>query len=190
MPGPNAYLVRTTGPPAAALGSLDRIANVINNPNSPSPGSAGGAVAALRPVEIVDSHSIVVIPGVLGAGLALGAAVALGITLVASVRRRRRDFAVLKTLGLSGRQLGGIVAWQSSVTVLIGTLVGVPLGIVVGHVLWNAFAEAIDAVPVTSVPVGSVVAIAVGAVVLANVVAAVPARLAARTRTAVLLRSE
>ena len=190
VPGPNAYLVRTTGPPAAALGSLDRIANVINNPNSPSPGSAGGAVAALRPVEIVDSHSIVVIPGVLGAGLALGAAVALGITLVASVRRRRRDFAVLKTLGLSGRQLGGIVAWQSSVTVLIGTLVGVPLGIVVGHVLWNAFAEAIDAVPVTSVPVGSVVAIAVGAVVLANVVAAVPARLAARTRTAVLLRSE
>ena len=108
----------------------------------------------------------------------------------ASVRRRRRDPAVLKTLGLSGRQLGGIVAWQSSVTVAIGTVIGVPLGIVLGHVLWNAFAEAIHAVQVTSIPSLDVALIAVGAVVLANVVAAVPARIAARTRTAVLLRAE
>jgi ABC-type lipoprotein release transport system permease subunit len=109
---------------------------------------------------------------------------------VASVRRRRRDLAILKTLGLSGRQLGTIVAWQSSVTVAIGTIIGVPLGIVLGHVLWNAFAEAIHAVPVTSIPPLYVVAIAAGAVVLANVVAAVPARIAAHTPTAVLLRSE
>ena len=138
----------------------------------------------------MDSHSIVAIPAVLGASLAIGAALALGTTLVASVRRRRRDLAVLKTLGLSGRQLGTIVAWQSSVTVAIGTIIGVPLGIILGHVLWNGFAEAIHAVPVTSIPPGYVAAIAVGAVVLANIVAAVPARIAARTPTAVLLRAE
>ena len=97
---------------------------------------------------------------------------------------------MLKTLGLSGRQLGTIVAWQSSVTVAIGTIIGVPLGIALGHVLWNAFAEAIHAVPVTTVPALDVAAIAVAAVVVANVVAAVPARSAAHTRTAVLLRAE
>ena len=190
VPGPNAYLIRTTGPPARALLSLEVISNTINSPNSPSPGSAGGVISALRPEEIVDSHSIVAIPAVLGASLAVGAALALGTTLVASVRRRRRDLAVLKTLGLSGRQLGTVVAWQSSVTVAIGTVIGVPLGIILGHVLWNGFAEAIHAVPVTSVPAAYVAAIAVGAVVLANVIAAVPARIAARTPTAVLLRAE
>ena len=131
-------------------------------------------IAALRPEEIVDSHSIVAIPAVLGVSLAIGAALALGTTLVASVRRRRRDLAVLKTLGLAGRQLGTIVAWQSSITVAIGTIIGVPLGLILGHVLWNGFAEAIHAVPVTSIPPGYVAAIAVGAVVLANIVAAVP----------------
>jgi hypothetical protein len=190
VPGPNAYLVRTKGPPAQALRSLELITRAINSPSSPSPGSAGGAIAALRPEEIVNSHSIVAIPAVLGASLAIGAALALTTTLVASVRRRRRDLAILKTLGLSGRQLGSVVAWQSSVTVAIGTVIGVPLGIVLGHLLWNGFAEAIHAVPVTSIPPAYVIAIAVGAVVLANVVAAIPARLAARTPTAVLLRAE
>ncbi len=188
--GPNAYFIRTKGPSSQALLSLEKISATINNPNSPSPGSAGGVIAALRPEEIVDSHSIVAIPAVLGAGLAVGAALALGTTLVASVRRRRRDLAVLKTLGLSGRQLGGIVVWQSSITVAIGTVIGVPLGLVVGHVLWTGFAEAIHAVPVSTISPAYVALIAAGAVVLANVVAAVPARVAARTRTAVLLRAE
>ena len=190
VPGPNAYLIRTQGPPAQALRSLEEISNTINSPSSPSPGSSGGVIAALRPEEIVNSHSIVAIPAVLGASLAIGAALALGTTLVASVRRRRRDLAVLKTLGLAGRQLGAIVAWQSTITVAIGAIVGVPLGLVLGHVLWNSFAGAIHAVPVTSIPPGYVAAIAVGAVVLANIVAAVPARIAARTPTAVLLRAE
>ena len=135
--GPNAYLIRTDGASVPALRSLEGINDTINLPSSPSSGSAGGVVSQLRPEEIVNSHSIVVIPAVLGASLAVGAALALGTTLVASVRRRRRDLAVLKTLGLSGRQLGTVIVWQSSVTVVIGTIIGVPLGIILGHVLWT-----------------------------------------------------
>jgi len=190
VPGPNAYLVRTKGPPAQAFRSLELITQTINSPSSPSPGSAGGVITALRPEEIVDSHSIVAIPALLGSSLAVGAALALTTTLVASVRRRRRDLAVLKTLGLAGRQLAAIVAWQSSITVVIGTIIGVPLGLVLGRVLWTSFAGAIHAVPVTSVSWEYVAGIAVGAVLLANLVAAIPARIAARTPTAVLLRAE
>jgi predicted lysophospholipase L1 biosynthesis ABC-type transport system permease subunit len=189
VPGPNAFLVRTTGPPKQALRSLEAITAAINAPSSRAQGQAGGPVGVLRPEEIVDSHSIVVIPAALGGTLAVGAAIALATTLVASVRRRRRDLAVLRIFGFSGRQLGSIMAWQSTITVVIGTIIGVPVGLLVGNLLWTTFAEAIDAVPVTSVPVPWVVAIVVGALVMANVVAAAPARLAAHTRTAVLLRA-
>ena len=105
-----------------------------------------------RPAEIVNYRSMGTTPAILGAALGAGAAAALALTLVASVRRRRRDLALLKTLGLSRRQLAAVVAWQSSVAVAIGTVVGVPLGIVVGRSLWQLFANEINAVPTPERP--------------------------------------
>ncbi len=143
-----------------------------------------------RPAEIVNYRSMGSTPAILGAALAAGAVVALALTLVASVRRRRRELAVYKTLGFTRRQLGATVAWQSTVAVCIGTVVGVPIGIIVGRTLWILFAHEIDVVPTPTVPALTVLLIAVGALVLANVVAALPGRIAARTPTALLLRSE
>ena len=98
--------------------------------------------------------------------------------------------AILRTLGFSGRQLGASVAWQSSVAVVIGLAVGVPLGIVAGRFLWDLFASNIYAVPSSTVPALAIVAIAPGALVLGNLVAALPGRLAAHTPAALLLRTE
>jgi len=61
-------------------------------------------------------------PTLLGGGLALGAVSALALTLIASVRRRRRDLAVLRMLGFTNRQLAAVVAWQSTIAVGIATL--------------------------------------------------------------------
>ena len=44
----------------------------------------------------------------------------LVLTLVASVRRRRRELALLKTLGFTHRQLAAVVAWQSTIAVALG----------------------------------------------------------------------
>jgi ABC-type antimicrobial peptide transport system permease subunit len=190
VPGPNAFLIDTRGGYSATnLNSLQQITLAINR-TPVNQGSAGGAISILRPTEIVDSGSIEAIPTILGAGLAAGAVAALSITLIASVQRRRRDLAVLKILGLFGRELATIVAWQSSVAVTIGAIVGVPLGIVAGRLLWELFASGIDAVPAPSVPALEVVAIALGALVLANIMAIIPGRIAARTRTALLLWAE
>jgi ABC-type lipoprotein release transport system permease subunit len=112
------------------------------------------------------------------------------LTLIASVRRRRRELAMLKTLGFTGRQLAGAVAWQSIIAVGIGTLIGVPVGIVLGRWLWDLFAQEINAVPAPTVPALDIVAIAAGALVLALVVSGIPGRIAARTPTALLLRAE
>jgi ABC-type lipoprotein release transport system permease subunit len=107
-----------------------------------------------------------------------------------SVRQRPRDLALLKTMGFVRRQLAAAVAWQATVAAVIGIVVGFPLGIVAGRWLWNLFAEQIYAVPYPTVPLTSVLLVAVGTLLLANVVAAVPARTAARTPTALTLRSE
>lgn len=146
--------------------------------------------AALRPAEIVNYRSVGTTPAVLGACLAAGAVSALMLTLIASVRRRRRELAMLKTLGFTGRQLASAVAWQSVIAVAIGTLIGVPLGIVLGRWLWDLFAEQIHAVPVPTVPLADIAAISLGALLLALLVSVVPGRIAARTPTALLLRAE
>jgi putative ABC transport system permease protein len=143
-----------------------------------------------RPAQIINYGSLGATPTELGGALAAGAVVALGLTLIASVRQRRRDLALLKTLGFTHGQLVATIAWQSSVAVAVGTVVGVPLGIISGNFLWDLFAREINAVPHSTVPVLSIVLIVVGGLVLANAVAAIPGRIAARTPTALLLRAE
>jgi hypothetical protein len=190
IPGPQAVLIRLRpGSNPAALRSVREIISKLNRLRN-NAGSVGGLVAHLRPAEIVNYRSMGTTPAILGGGLALGAVVALALTLVASVRRRRRELALLKTLGFVRRQLASAVAWQSSIAVAIGVVLGVPIGIVLGRVLWNLFAHEIDAVPMPSVPGLVIVLIVVGALVLANVVAAIPGRMAARTSTALVLREE
>jgi hypothetical protein len=189
--GPNAVLVsmRPGLTAVAAHRSLARIVHALSAPSAQDP-APSGVVGALRPAEIADYRAVGSTPGWLAGILAAGAVGALGLTLVASVRRRRREFALLKAIGFTGRQLAATVAWQATVSAVVGVVVGIPLGIALGRWLWTLFARGISAVPDPTVPVLSMVLIALGALVFANVVAAVPGRIAARTPTAPLLRSE
>ena len=191
IPGPNAILVRIKSgvTPAAAYASL-RVVDRRTNAVPQAQGLAGGIVTVLRPADIVNFHSMGTIPDVLAGGLSAGAVLALGLTLVASVRRRRRDLALLKALGFTQRQLAASIAWQSTVAALIGCVVGIPLGIEVGRELWNLFARSIAVVPSPTVPVLTVTLVGVGALLFANLVAALPGRIAARTPTALVLRAE
>ncbi len=151
----------------------------------------GGVVSGVqRPAEITDYRSMGVAPLILAGALAAGAVASLWLTLAASVRRRRADLALLKTLGLTRRQLAATVAWQSTVAVAAGALIGVPLGIALGRYLWGLFARQISVIPEPSVPVLLVLLVIAGALVAANVVAAIPGRAAARVPAAALLRAE
>ena len=195
--GPNMVFVklRTGVSLKAGLVGLQRIANTANRAFAGVPDGGGGgySVAVLgvqRPAEIVNYRTMGAAPVILASGLAAGALAALALTLAASVRRRRRDLALLKTLGFTRGQLAGAVAWQATVAVVIGIVVGVPTGVALGRRLWVLFAQSIYAVPEPTVPVFRVVLIALGALALANIAAAVPGRLAARTPAAGLLRAQ
>jgi ABC-type antimicrobial peptide transport system permease subunit len=120
----------------------------------------------------------------------VGAASALGLTLVTSVRRRRHDLAILKTLGFTRGQLALAVAAPASVAALIGCAVGIPAGMGLGRVLWDLFAGEISAVPAPTVPGGAVAIVGALALALAVLVATIPGRLTAGTTTSQLLRAE
>lgn len=187
-PGPNAVLLRYRAGVSEAQGdrSILQAVSIV---------SGGGATGNLvqnvqRPAEIVDYRSLGDTPVELGAVLCGGALVALGLTLLSSVRRRRRDIALLKALGFSRRQVVAAIAVQSTIAVGLGAVIGIPVGIIVGRSLWTFFANAIHAVPRVVVPTSTLIFIAVAALVLANLIAALPARLAASTSPAILLRAE
>lgn len=193
--GPNLVAVRLRSgvSTTAAFASLQRIADTASRAVDQDPNSGGGTFVVLpvqQPAEIVNYKTMGATPAILALGLAVGAVVALGLTLVASVRRRRRDLALLKTLGFVQGQVAAVVSWQASVAALVGIIAGVPVGIIVGRTLWSVFAHEIFAVPTPTVPTLEIVLAAVGALVLANLIAFLPGRIAARTRTAVLLRAE
>jgi hypothetical protein len=195
LDGPSIAVVRLRHGvhPAVALASLRQIAATGDKVLARDPAAFGDSFVVLgvqRPGEIVNYQSTGATPEILAGGLALGAVVALALTLGASVRRRRRDVALLKALGFTRRQLAATVAWEASVVAFIGVVIGVPVGIIVGRWVWTLFARDIYAVPAPTVPVLQIVVVGMAAFVLANVVAALPGRTAARTPTALVLRAE
>ena len=120
--------------------------------------------------------------GVKGAPLAVGGvlaalgAAALAHVLITAIRRRRRDVAILKTLGFVRGQARRVVAWQATFTVIVATLVGVPLGILGGRWLWRQVADSIGVLPREQLAVLVLVVVPPAVVVLANLIAAFPAR--------------
>ena len=139
------------------------------------------------PVEIDRLRQIDWLPVALTLLLGAFALLAVGHGLVTGVRRRRRG---LNTLGFVRRQVRATIGWQATALAAIGIVVGVPLGLVVGTLVWRAVADGLGIDASTSFPVLAVAATAVGAVVLARAVAWWPARAAGRVRPAVALRSE
>jgi hypothetical protein len=144
----------------------------------------------IRGAAIVDAARMGSQPLTLALAVAAGAVLSLALALLASVRRRRRELALLKTLGLTRRQVMAAVAWQASVILVIAALIGVPLGVAAGHWAWRAFATSLGAVPVTVVPVPALLAGIVILLVAGNLLAAGPGAVAARTPPAALLRAE
>jgi ABC-type lipoprotein release transport system permease subunit len=129
-------------------------------------------------------------PLVMAGVVALLAAATLAHTLVTSVRRRGRDLAILKTIGFARRQVSATVAWQATTLAVVAVVIGIPLGVVAGRWGWNVFADRLGVVPAPVIPIVAVVLIIPATLAVANLVAAIPGRLAARTRPAEVLRSE
>ena len=147
-------------------------------------------VADQRPGDIKNYASIRDTPLALAAVLAVLAAGTLSHVLLTGVRRRRRDLAVLKTLGFTRRQVLAAVAWEASAFAAVALLAGLPVGVVAGRLAWAAFANQAGVSPAASVPLPTVLLVVPVTLLLANLIAAWPGWQAARLRPAPVLRTE
>ena len=149
-----------------------------------------GLRTAQLPAELSTYSQIRTVPMVLALLLILMGVAVTAHTLVTSVQRRRRDLATMKTLGFVRGQVRGTVASQATVFAVIGAALGIPLGIAAGRWAWSLFAQQLGVPATVRLPVALIVLAVPAAILIANLVAALPGRSAARTRPAVVLRTE
>ena len=142
------------------------------------------------PTTLVNFGEAVDFPLILGLILAIFGAATLTHLLVVSVGRRRREIGLLKALGFVSRQVGATVYWQATTATLVGLVVGVPVGIALGRVIWRAFALNVGVVPDPVVDPWVIVGLGAAVLVGALLLAIGPAWAAARARPARLLRVE
>jgi predicted lysophospholipase L1 biosynthesis ABC-type transport system permease subunit len=149
-----------------------------------------GALGGRKPVDVANFNRIDSMPFVIGGLLGTVAVAVMAHTLLTSIRRRRRDLAVLKTLGFERRQISRAVAWQATTIALPAMAIGIPVGIAGGRWSWNVVAGQLGIVPEPVVPFLPILLVVPAVILTANLIAAVPATLAARTPAALALRAE
>ena len=154
------------------------------------PGGVSRPLGATVPLEVDRFGQLHVLPWLLGGFLALIGMLAVGYGVVSAVGRRRRDIAVLKTLGFRRRQVYETIGTQASVFGIVGLVLGIPVGVIVGRTAWDVVSGRTGLASYPAVPVLAVIAFAVVTLLLVNLVAVLPARRAARVLPAVVLRSE
>jgi ABC-type antimicrobial peptide transport system permease subunit len=143
-----------------------------------------------RPVDLVNFGQVQNLPLLLAGLVGVLAAATLVHTLVTSIRRRRRDLAILKMIGFIPKQVRWAVAWQATTFVSAALSIGLPVGILVGRLIWIAFARQLGTLPDPVTPSSSLLLTIPAAIVLSNVIAAVPAVIAGRMKPALALRAE
>lgn len=129
-------------------------------------------------------------PFALAAAVGVLALAAFSHALVLSVRRHRRQLAVLQALGFTGRQVGATVASHATTMGLVSLALGLPFGVVLGRWGWRMVADQVGVVNVPVTPLLPLVLTVAAVVALANVVAIFPAWRVRRVRLADVLRSE
>ncbi len=156
------------------------------NPDRTPGGSYELKLAQASAAEVSNASQMAGQPLALALGLAAAAVLSLALTVLASVRRRRRELALLKTLGMTSGQARSVVAWPTSIVLILAVLIGVPLGVAAGRWAWTTFASSIGVVPAPVVPVPALILGVLGLLAAGNLLAAGPAAVAARTPAAAL----
>lgn len=177
VPNTPIFNVRPDSPPGTA-------GRVMLENGAPDTGPDGVAPA------IENLGRVRAIPYLLAALLGALAVLTVAHVMVISIHNRRRDVAIVRCLGADRRWITRAVHWQATSFIVLPLVVGTPIGLIIGHLVFRAFADSVGAVNDASLPYVLVTAVVIALLLLANAVAAVPARRARLLAPALLLQSE
>ncbi len=99
-------------------------------------------------------------------------------TLALSIIERTREIGLLRAVGMTRAQLRRLVTLESVAMSLLGTVMGLALGLFFGLAVWKAFED--DGLTELAIPVGELALFAVAAVVVGVLAAVFPARRAGK----------
>ncbi|MEV4313773.1 FtsX-like permease family protein [Actinocrispum sp. NPDC049592] len=151
---------------------------------------------ALPPRDGSSSTAMIIIGAAVVLTVLLGAVAALGVfnTVLLNARERRRDLGMLKSIGMTPRQVTVMMVTSMGALGVAGGLIGVPVGFAIHQLVVPAMAHAgqADAVDVFMdvYRAPELVLLALAGIVIAVLGAFVPARSAARTSIAAVLHNE
>jgi hypothetical protein len=147
-------------------------------------------VGGVEPAQVTNLGQVAELPKYLAGFLGVLALATLGHALGVGVRRRAREQATLRALGLTSAAGAAIVVVQAAVLAGVALVVGVPLGLLLGDRIWTRIADNAHVVVRVVLPPGWV-ALVVGVVVVGTVaVAVVPVLRTRRIRPSHALRTE
>lgn len=144
--------------------------------------SVPGAIANLGRVRAI--------PYLLAALLGALAVLTVAHVMLTSMNNRRRDIAIVRCLGADRSWVTRAVHWQATSFIVLPIVIGTPIGLIVGQIVFRSFADSVGAVNGASRPFLLIAAIVLALALLANLATAVPARRARRLAPALLLQSE
>lgn len=130
------------------------------------------------------------LPVVLASLLVLVVGVTVVNAMVIAVRRRRRDIAILQSLGSTRTNVTAVGVWQGVTIGVTSLLFGVPLGVVVGRWLWTRLANGFGTLAEPVAPLLGLAALVVVVALLAALAGIIPIRFGLRHAPAKVLRSE
>ncbi|RKS80530.1 ABC-type lipoprotein release transport system permease subunit [Motilibacter peucedani] len=146
--------------------------------------------SAGQPEQVSNVTGLAGVPTALVVFLAALGAGALTHALVLLTRRRARDLAVLRALGLAPREVALTVVAAALVIATAALVVGVPLGLLVGRVLWSQTAGTVGVATDTAWPGVALLVLVPAAVTGSVLVALLTARRVTSQRASVALREE
>lgn len=169
----------------------DEVSNALNRAAADEGGLQVSSPAAARAELDRAVDAVLLVTIALLAVAVLIALVGVGNTLGLSVIERTRESALLRALGLTGRQLRGMLAVEAAVLSAVAVVLGVAMGIGYGWAgIATLFADiADDGVPLV-VPWARIALVAAVAIVAGLLASVLPARHAARVAPAAALAGE
>jgi ABC-type lipoprotein release transport system permease subunit len=143
-----------------------------------------------RPSDVEGLVRLRSLPVVLASLLVLVVGVTVMNAMVIAVRRRRRDIAILQSLGSTRGNVTAVGVWQGVTIGVVALLLGIPIGVVLGRWLWVRLANGFGTLAEPVVPLPGVAALVVVVLVLAAISGLVPIRAGLRYQPAKVLRDE